>query len=429
MMDKKLLGIYIVLFLFCAVQSFAESIQFQEGSFISKPLSGMQRYPAVAYAKGVYLVVWQEGHYGWGFPANTDIMGIRLSNDGKVLDRESFLISGNPDFQEMPAIATNGDIFFVVWQDLKNGKDYDIYGARITVDSRVLDPEGIAVAKANGNQCRPSVSFDGENFIVVWMDNRDFIQSYHIRAARVTTQGVVLDTEGKLIAGFEKAHFANKLRSDNLGGLPLNSFPKIACNNGECLVAWIQKTQDWSEYPRFMYIKTKEDIRLGSDIFSIPKSSVLEDDRAGEPAINLANSGNRYMAVYSGIQGKGGGHYFIAGISFNSKDKSRNGIKPIQIRQWKEGYKLSESIAPYGNGFISVWAEGITKKKESIKFSMKGAIIDKNNNITDFEISPWNNSYRGYPSLSISSRYGLLVYEEINKKDGMRIVGRIFTLE
>jgi len=77
-----------------------------------------------------------------------------------------------------------------VWQDLRNGKDYDTYAARVTSDGKVLDPEGIAVAVAKDNQCQPVVCWDGTAFQVAW---RGFAitrgDAYDIWGGRVSTDG------------------------------------------------------------------------------------------------------------------------------------------------------------------------------------------------------------------------------------------------
>jgi hypothetical protein len=427
---KKSFLFIAILFLFYAVYLSAEPLQFDEWFFIAKPVSGMQRYPTVAYAKNVYLVVWQEGYYGWGPPADTGIKSVRISDAGRIIDNESFIISNAQDFQEKPVIATDGEIFLVVWQDFRNGKDYDIYAARVTTEGKILDIDGIPITKALGNQCNPSAAFDGKNFVVAWMDNRDVEQSYHIRASRVNTKGIVYEPDGILVAGYDENYLRKLLRSDNLEGLPLNSFPAIACNEGGCLIGWVQKTQPWKESPGFKYITTEPEIKVRGSVISILKGAALRDDRAGNPAISLAVNNGKFMAVYSGIQGKGGGTYFIVGIPFEDIYKSQNGVNPVQVRPLEAGHKISESIAPYNEGFIITWIEEIYSKRESSrKFTMKGAVIDKENTIKTVEIIPIHDSYIGYPSIYINAQEGLLIYEEIDEKYGMRVTGRMFKVK
>lgn len=60
---------------------------------------------------------------------------------------------------------------------------------------------------------------------------------------------------------------------------------------------------------------------------------------------------------------------------------------------------------------------------------MKGAAIGDDNEVTNFEVFPWSDLYRGHPSISIGSKNGMLVYEEINDKYGMRISGKLLNIK
>jgi hypothetical protein len=65
-------------------------------------------------------------------------------------------------------VAFCKDVFLVVWQDFRNGKDYDILGARISPEGKVLDAEPIKVAVGGGTQAMPDVATDGNGFMVVF---------------------------------------------------------------------------------------------------------------------------------------------------------------------------------------------------------------------------------------------------------------------
>jgi hypothetical protein len=78
-----------------------------------------------------------------------------------------------------------------VWSDWRNA-DRDIYGARVTGTGTVLDTAGIEICSAPGAQDRPTVEYDGTNFLAVWQDERNGERD--IYGARVTPQGTILDT-------------------------------------------------------------------------------------------------------------------------------------------------------------------------------------------------------------------------------------------
>lgn len=159
--------------------------------------------PAIAYGDGVYLVVWKSGHLAPGdlrdgVKYQGDIVGCRLDSSGRLLDKQPVVICAAKDLQERPRVAFGGGVFLVVWQDLRNGKDWDVYAARITPQGRVLDTDGFVVSNARHSQALPDVSWDGQNFQVVWQDFRSG-KNYAIYGARVSPDGKVLEENGRLL--------------------------------------------------------------------------------------------------------------------------------------------------------------------------------------------------------------------------------------
>jgi len=131
------------------------------------PGNGIQAAPAVAFGEGICLAVWREGWHGKGGSAR--IYATRVSPDGKVLDPAGIEVApADVGVQERPRVAFGGGTFLVVWQDLRNAKDYDVFGARITPDGKVHARKPIAVAAGPHNQVLPDVAGDGKSFIVVW---------------------------------------------------------------------------------------------------------------------------------------------------------------------------------------------------------------------------------------------------------------------
>ena len=70
-------------------------------------------------------------------------------------------------------MAFDGRSFLVAWSDFRNGKDWDLYAARVSPGGKVLDPEGFPVAAVPGNQAYPAVASDGKGTsLVAWSDVR-----------------------------------------------------------------------------------------------------------------------------------------------------------------------------------------------------------------------------------------------------------------
>ncbi len=156
------------------------------------PAPGNQVEPALAFDGTNFLVVWTDGRSGSYYD---DIYGARVTPAGTVLDTNGIAISTAADDQWSPALVFDGTNFLVVWADKRSGSYSDIYGARVTAAGVVLDPSGIAISTAAHDQWLPALSFDGTDFLVVWVDKRSGPYS-DIYGARVTAAGVVLDPSG-----------------------------------------------------------------------------------------------------------------------------------------------------------------------------------------------------------------------------------------
>lgn len=169
--------------------------------------------PCAAYGKDVFLVCWQSGRLAKGdlrkgVTGESDIVGLRVGRDGKAVDAKPFVVSTAKNKRQSPRMAFGGDVFLVVWHDLRNGKDWDIVAARISPEGKVLDPEGIAVCSMPGVQALPRVAWDGKAFQIAWQDYRCG-DRYEVYGARVSPEGKVLDTDGNLLVTQKDRHRYN----------------------------------------------------------------------------------------------------------------------------------------------------------------------------------------------------------------------------
>ena len=185
-----------------------------------------QRCPSIAFDGTNYLVVWTDERSG-----SADIYGARVTPSGDVLDTAGIPISTATDWQYSPSIAFDGTNYLVVWEDYRNGSDYDIYGARVDTSGTVLDPSGILISPADDDQRCPSIAFDGINYLVAWLDYRSYF-GCDIYGARVSPSGTVLEPLGIPVSVADDEQL----------------YPSIAFDGTNYLVVW----EDW---------------RSGSDIY------------------------------------------------------------------------------------------------------------------------------------------------------------------
>uniref|UniRef100_A0A7V3VUF5 T9SS type A sorting domain-containing protein n=1 Tax=candidate division WOR-3 bacterium TaxID=2052148 RepID=A0A7V3VUF5_UNCW3 len=157
--------------------------------------SSNQQSPVATFNGTNYLVVWEDDRYGYDF--EYEIYGARVTPDGTVLDPNGIRISPFVSYFNhiSPSVASDGNNYFVVWayRDWNGGNpDYEIYGCRIDSSGNIIDTLGIPICTAGGDQLNPSVVYDGENYIIVWQDYRN--GNYDIYGAKVNTSGVIIDS-------------------------------------------------------------------------------------------------------------------------------------------------------------------------------------------------------------------------------------------
>jgi hypothetical protein len=177
-----------------------------------------QQNPSVATDGTNYLVVWEDLRNSGGVTTLTDIYGVLLGASGDPIDAAGIALAINAEEQRDPAVAWNGETYFVAWADKRNGaaSGYDIYGARVNAAGVVLDPGGKLISGALGDQVRPSVTSNGTGFFVVWADKRQ--QDLLTFGARIDAAGNVVDPDGIAI-GTEHQQWTAHVTSDGSGYL------------------------------------------------------------------------------------------------------------------------------------------------------------------------------------------------------------------
>jgi hypothetical protein len=100
--------------------------------------------------------------------------------------------------QLRPALAFDGTNYLVVWVDDRDNQ-VDLYGALVTPDGSVLGGAGFAIATGLNSQEEPAVGFGGSTFYVAWSE-QDAGEQSAVHGTPVSTGGVVADPGGTLLS-------------------------------------------------------------------------------------------------------------------------------------------------------------------------------------------------------------------------------------
>jgi hypothetical protein len=146
--------------------------------------------PSIAFAGDEYLVAWS---------GDNSIKGLRLTPALQPLGGV-FTISagGNGTYANFPDVASNGDQFYVVWEEVRYYQLPDTFGTRIAHNGTVLDPAGDDLSFVDfdvNSGDHASVAWDGTQWYVAWQDGGV------IEANRVAADGTVLNPGGVAIGG------------------------------------------------------------------------------------------------------------------------------------------------------------------------------------------------------------------------------------
>lgn len=274
-----------------------------------------QLNPAVAHdGKGTYLVVWQQGRF-YHQSQSADILAARVDASGRVLDRQPVIICNIEASQEQPQVAFSAGTFMVVWHDLRNGRDWDVYAARLNASGKVLERNGFLVAGGGGNQASPAAAPADRGFLVVWQhyDRHYRLQASLIPAAGPAAPAQPLQFRGEPLWGGELA---------------------LAWVGSGWLLSWNDE-KAWSKSGGLTTMITRRFARLG---VRNGRPEVLEVQRS--PAVHVGRSGGRFAsdgassALYAGWGIAGSGGIAAAALFDAGRASPLKNPNPEQGRRW-----------------------------------------------------------------------------------------------
>ena len=292
-----------------------------------------QNNSGVTWGSEHFLVTWDNDSHG--------IYGARVSPDGEVLDPQGIRISGaTEEYNKRGAsVASDGKSFLVAWEDhTSSNPTVDIYGARVSPDGKVLDPQGIRISTRRDGDYdgSPTVVWADKNFLVVWQGTTRNSTEFNLYGARVTSEGQILDPEGLLIS---------TTRAEE-------EFPRVAWGSNNFLIVWSNfdaaSTIPGYITPEITGIYGKRMNSEGQILDSKPLRFSASVFYSSQPIIAWGNE--TFLVVWQHRRGR---NWHVYGAWVNSEGKMLN-RKPFPITT-AAGVQAGGGIAFDGEKFFVVW--------------------------------------------------------------------------
>lgn len=131
-------------------------------SFTISNAANVQNFPDIAFGSGLYAAVWSDERYGM-----YRIFGARITPDGTVLDPNGIVLGpSSSSYQYTPSVVHNGTNFFTVW---------GYYGVPGGISGRFMNPDGsvedtVGIVSDCGIVINTRLAWSGYNYMTAWLE-------------------------------------------------------------------------------------------------------------------------------------------------------------------------------------------------------------------------------------------------------------------
>ena len=309
---------------------------------------------AVAFDGTNFLASWFAAYDTIGLTAFFS----RVSPQGVVLDSPPHLVAPlQAGRQYGIALCFHEDRYLAVWN---HWDTIGVSGNFIMPDGSIADSAGFPIRRGVGTFDRPAVTHDRDNFVVSWNESE-----HTVRMARVTDDGLVLDTTGILIDSFSQSRTA-------------------LVSNGDTTLVLFLHDSVW-DFDSLALVAVRMDAAMNRlDAVPVQISAPGYDgwgDAAGDPAAALC--GDDYFIAWK--QPLNMGEYTEDNDQALCRRMDRNGqlldSAPVVLSHGAAEQSFPD-VASDGENFLAVWSD---TQRDSIAraYSIRGARFTADGTLLD----------------------------------------------
>ncbi|MGA1865074.1 MAG: hypothetical protein ACMUHX_08430, partial [bacterium] len=294
-----------------------------------------------------YLCIWEEQTKETGYDIFGKIVDKSGTLQGKIITISEF--TGN---QKEPDIDSDGSKYLIVWSDDRdpNSTDFDIYGALISADGKILNEIPIPIETGPGNLKLPRVKWNEhmQYYLVAWEDWKEHTATdpkVSIYGKRVNPDGQVLDQEPEEIT-VDYAY--NKVGNRSCFDLASLDDP----NTASWLVMWSGSFYDPSLSGLDILGKMLYEDPNG-DLFS-PSPIQIPIPTTNQYYPSVEGMNNRFLVVWENWTDTEGTDKNIIGVMLGPGGNILSNLINICSAP---NYQTLPEVSTNGQGFFALWLD------------------------------------------------------------------------
>ncbi len=316
---------------------------------------------------------------------DTGLFGQIIDNEGNLID-SSFKINSYTTTQQIrPSIAFDGTNYLVCWQSGygQDGSNFGIYGRLFDTNGIPLEDEDIKINSTTvKDQIAVQTIWNGSYFVVTWDDRSS---AWEVKAQLVNSAGALVGDEITVNSYFIDWQLGSTSYS----------------NGSNTLSTWYSRTQDGDAGGIFAQLFNNDGGKIGSEFRINTQAS------GDQFASSVASTSDGYFVVWSSEQTGGESYDIIA--RYLTPDGMRIGPE-FFVNHYTTGRQVMPRTLSNGTNFLVVWEDN---NQDGDDYGIYAALFDQNNSTdpnnpdtdNDGLLDGWERLYGLNPIISQSANH------------------------